>query len=401
MADAVLRYLNQNDFEQSVNLASYSFQFSLSQADIESRREKFLNETEHRYGVFQDKELCAQASLLHMQAFIGGKLMKMGGLAGVCTAPEYRRNGYVATIIETVLQDMRDNGEVISMLHPFSFGFYRKYGWETYIEYKRYEMNAEHLSSILKKERNNQRKGKVERIKGYEELLPVYDAYAVQFNGMLVRDMNWWNNRIAFRKPGHIARYMSNEGKAEGYIIYEIANSVMNIHEIVAVTPDAEKELWHFIAQHDSMLNVVKWTAPRDDAFTYSLDNPRIKQEIVPYFMARIVDIENFLKQYQFKPASTSDAFILAVDDDGAPWNNGYYQLHINEAGDADIKKLNSNELIDSDISIDIGALTAVMLNYQNLVKNYHIGRATGNHSAINRFQNRLSAESSYLTDFF
>ncbi|URN96014.1 MAG: GNAT family N-acetyltransferase [Candidatus Pristimantibacillus lignocellulolyticus] len=401
MSDIILRKLIVSDFEQSVNLASYSFQYPLSPEQIEERRDRFDSDLEDRYGVFEEDELCAQASLLHLNIHVGGKLMKMGGVAGVCTAPEQRRNGYVATIIEKLLQEMRSNGETISMLHPFSFAFYRKYGWETYIEYKRYEMNSEHLTSILRKERLRERIGKVSRVNNYDELLPVYECYAAKFNGMLQRDLDWWKKRIATRKTGFKAIYRSDEGKAEGYVLYNIINNVMTIHELVAVTANAENELWYFIAQHDSMLEVVKWTAPSDDTFTFRIDNPRLKQEIVPYFMARIVDFESFISLYPFVTADHSDTFTIEITDEYATWNAGVFKLHIETDGVAHVERLIEAEDIESDLKIDIGALTATLLNYQKLEALKKFGRISGNKAKVNRFQNRISEQTSYLSDFF
>ena len=401
MSDANLRKLTADDFEQSTYLSSYSFQYPLSIEQFEGRRTRFIHDSEDRYGVFLEDELCAQASLLHLNVYICGRLMKMGGLAGVCTAPEQRRNGYVAVIIEKLLQEMRANGEVISMLHPFSFAFYRKYGWETYIEYKQYELSSEQLTSILKKERQRVRIGKLSRVNNYEELLPVYERYASTYHGTLQRNLNWWTERIASRKSGHIALYRSAEGNAEGYILYDITNRVMNIHEIVAVTAAAENELWYFIAQHDSMLDIVKWTAPSDDTFTYRIDNPRIKQEIVPYFMARIVDIESFIRQYPFTLAAQSDTLIIKIKDSHADWNDGLYQLVIAADGVANIERIVDINGEEADINIDIGAFTSTLLNYQKLEVLRKFGRVTGNEEAINRLQNRISEQTSYLSDFF
>jgi len=401
MSDINLRKLTASDFEQSVNLASYSFQYPLSPEQIEERRDRFDSDLEDRYGIFQKDELCAQASLLHLNIYIGGKIMKMGGVAGVCTAPEQRRNGYVATIIEKLLQEMRSNGETISMLHPFSFAFYRKYGWETYIEYKRYEMTSEHLTSILRKERLRRRIGKVSRVNNYEEIHPVYESYAAKYNGMLQRDLEWWKQRIASRKPGFIAIYRSDEGKAEGYVLYNIANNVITIHELVAVTAHAENELWYFIAQHDSMLEVVKWTAPSDDNFTFRIDNPRLKQEIIPYFMARIVDFESFIRQYSFVSTDQSDTFIIEITDEYATWNAGLYKLYIEIDGVANVNRIMEIEGIESDLKLDIGALTATLLNYQKMEALRNFGRISGNRAAVNRLQNRISEQTSYLSDFF
>ena len=60
----------------------------------------------------------------------------MGGIAGVATWPENRRQGHVSTLLKHALQEMKSKGQTLSFLHPFSIPFYRKFGWELYAEYK-------------------------------------------------------------------------------------------------------------------------------------------------------------------------------------------------------------------------------------------------------------------------
>ncbi len=49
---------------------------------------------------------------------------------GITTEPEYRRGGYVREILNRSFEMSKDHGAVVSMLHPFSFGYYRKFGYD-------------------------------------------------------------------------------------------------------------------------------------------------------------------------------------------------------------------------------------------------------------------------------
>lgn len=403
MSEGIIRKLTLDDYEQSMEISSYAFQYPLSQEQLIERKQTFLTDTGTRYGYFVGQVLCAQAIVHHFNTYISGNSFKMGGLAGVCTAPEYRRNGYVAQILKQAIIDMKENGETISMLHPFRFAFYRKYGWECYIEYKSYEMTAEHLTSILLKMKNSPPIGNVERILNVERLLPIYDEYATRYNGMLKRSNDWWEKIINGRKKGNIAVYRSPQGQDEGYLLYQVLNSEFTIHEVVTNSYASQKAIWNFIAQHDSMVDVVKWTAPIDDTFTYMLDNPRVKQTITPYFMARIVDVVGFVENYQFEQAGEDETYSLYIRDEFAPWNNGLFALSINQLGKGQLKKLGHQQNFDHfDLSIDIGALTSVLLNYTNLEANIRVERIQAEqYSVINRLQKRISNKISYLTDFF
>ena len=68
---------------------------------------------------------------------MSGQEWKMGGIAGVATYPEYRRNGYVKKLLIQALEKMRNDQQIVSLLHPFDIGFYRKFGWEVFTENKK------------------------------------------------------------------------------------------------------------------------------------------------------------------------------------------------------------------------------------------------------------------------
>src|SRR5690606_23956920 len=109
----VIKPLVQEHFQQSMDLSSFAFQYSLSQEQLESRRESFINHNQLRLGVFDGEQLCAQATLLHLNTYVAGKLFSMGGIAGVSTWPEHRRHGYVSRLLTELLTIMRKQGQSI------------------------------------------------------------------------------------------------------------------------------------------------------------------------------------------------------------------------------------------------------------------------------------------------
>lgn len=404
--NTTVKRLTQEHFQQSMNLASFAFQYSLTSEQLEERKSSFIDPSQTRLGVFQDEQLCAQATLLDLQVYIAGQLFSMGGIAGVSTWPEHRRHGYVARLLQELLLHMRENGQSISMLHPFAFAFYRKFGWESYIDYKKYELGTEQLSSLLRKHQQFEQKGQIVRLDNWQPLQQVYEQYAERYNGMLHRSESWWKERIAVRKKGIYAAYQDHQGQVQGYIIYEATNRQMNIHEFIALTYEAEQQLLLYIAQHDSMVENVSWTAPCNDSFTFSLDNPRIKQEIIPYFMARIVDVTAFIAQFPFVQGDKDEQYRITIVDEQASWNDGLFILQIRMDGKATLNQetsVSAHEqlLAQEDISISIGALTSWLLYYQTWETLVRFNKVQASEPVLKRLQNRIPARITYLTDFF
>ncbi|MBD2871670.1 GNAT family N-acetyltransferase [Paenibacillus sp. IB182493] len=391
-----IKALGMEHFGEAMALSQFAFQFQRTEQELEKIKEQLQEEPADRHAAFVDGRLAAQAMVLDLEIFVGGKRFAMGGVAGVATWPEYRRQGLVAKLLVHSLQEMKAKGQTISLLAPFAFAFYRKFGWEMHTEYKAYTIKSAHLPP------RNTYEGRMERIYGnYSLLNGMYEQYASRYNGTLVRTEQWWKYRVSSRKPGQTAVYYGASGEALGYMIYEVKTNRLTVHELVYLNEEAREALWSYIAQHDSMIEEVALTAPADDLLPYLLPNPRIKQETIPYFMARIVDAEAFVRNYAFTEASAEDRFVITIDDEHAPWNAGRYMLEIGASGNAQLRRLQQDEEAAEAIRTDIGTLTTMLLGYLRPAQLSQIGRIHGGADAINRLQIRIPERMTFLPDFF
>ena len=71
---------------------------------------------------------------------------------------------------------------------------------------------------------------------------------------------------------------------------------------------------------------------PGDDQSPFMPPDPRVTQEVVPYFMARIVDLKSLVEQYAFE-AHQEAVMTIEVEDSVAPWNAGRWRLSVNQEG--------------------------------------------------------------------
>jgi len=391
-----IKQMGVEQFDESAALSQFAFQYEQTAEQLVRIKEQYINEPAARYAAYVDQQFAAQATVLDLQTYIGGKTFSMGGIAGVATWPEYRRQGLVAKLLVHSLKEMKDKGQLISFLSPFAFGFYRKFGWETYTEHKAYTIKTDLLPVRIPYE------GRIERFSGnYSLLSGIYEAYASRYNGTLVRSDLWWKYRISRRKPGQIGLYFDKSGDALGYVIYEVKSKRLSIHELIYLNEESRSALWSFIAQHDSMIDEVTVTVPSDDLLPYLLTNPRIKQEIEPYFMARIVDAVGFIDRYDFVPANGDDDIPIELSDEHAPWNRGCYMLHIEQSGMASLRRLEENNSNEGVIKLDIGTFTSLLLGYLRPMQLSNLGRIEGDAAWIKRLHDRIPERITYLPDFF
>jgi predicted acetyltransferase len=397
-----IRQLRVDDFDARMALSQFAFQIQLPPERLEARRLKYNPEWD--WGAFDEQgELLSALSIIPFEAWIQGKKIEMGGVAGVATWPEARRQGCVSKLLVHSLETMRNNGQSLSMLHPFTFPFYRKYGYEMTVERKKYTIETRLLPPRV------ETLGQVTRVPkadmGLLDLDRVYSAYASRYNGTLVRSKDWWESRI-LSKAGLVAVYTNDVGEPEGYVFYEVANRTLTIHDWVSMNETSRLALWTYISNHDSMIDQVTITVPIDDTLPFLLPDPRIKQEVIPYFMSRIVDAEVFIGQYPWARGEREESLLLSLTDVHAEWNNGVYRLAWETGGGARLERLEAAEAqvqtsAENTISCDIQALTAMLVGNRKPTFMQGVGWISGTMENVRLLERRIPERPAFLMDFF
>lgn len=398
-----IRQLRTEEFEAKMAVSQFAFQIQLTPEKLESLRSTFRPEED--WGVFDEQEeLLSKLTIIPFEAWVQGELLAMGGIAGVATWPEARRQGCVKELLIHSLNTMREAGQTISMLHPFEYPFYRKYGWEMTIDYMRYTIEKLRLPSRV------ETPGQVRRMVNpdIKVLNQVYAQYASRYSGTIVRTEDWWERKV-LSKTGIVACYTTEAEQAEGYVFYEVSNRKLTIHDWVSVSETARKALWTYIGNHDSMIDEVIITVPVDDQLPFLLHNPRVKQEIVPYFMSRIVDAEALLGLYSWSAGQSEEEIVLTLTDEYAPWNNGVFRLLWSKEGSARVERMEatavSTEAVgladERGVSCDIQTLSAMLLGNRKPAWLQEVGRITGAAESITRLERRIPSRTTHLMDFF
>ncbi|NBI29731.1 GNAT family N-acetyltransferase [Chengkuizengella marina] len=394
-----IRKCKYDELDDVIELSTFAFQYEANSEERAGIRSKL--KPEHIWGYFNNDQLISMVSLLPLQVFIHNQVFSMGGVAGVASWPEYRRKGLVKQLLEKTLLEMKEKNMTVSMLAPFSFAFYRKYGWETLSEYKKYTIP---ISQFPKVETTI---GTIKRFKNIQDCWPllneIYEQYTSGFNGMLKRDETWWFNRV-FGETQTIQVYYNESGKPEGYLLYKVKDREMKVKEMVFLNESVRKQLWRLINQHDSMIDNVQLIAPSNDPLTAILDNPTFKQELITYFMMRIVDVEQFLIAYPFYASGAKQEFMITVKDEFAEWNDGLFEIEIDENGKARVNKVSfcaQHEMVDHSIHCSIQTLSSLLSGYQSVETLFKLEKIKGPKEKINELQFLIPKKTTYFMDFF
>lgn len=392
MAEEV-RQLTREDMLESVQMGEYCFHYKLSDEQRKERAEQI--DPPSMLGLFIEGKLASRLMVHPMRVYMQGRLMAMGGVAGVATWPEYRGRGAADKLMRAALSSMKSAGQTISLLHPFRFSYYRKLGWELLSEYRMYVCSPAMLQGLAGVKFTTRRTEEDWRI-----LDEIYTQYAMRYNGMLHRDETWWG-KLLVGKSAHQAVCYDGDGNPQGYVRYEASERTMVIEEFVALSAEARMSLLGYIGGHCSLIDCIKLRSPIVDPLLFLLAEPGVKHEIKPDFMARIVDIEPFLKQYRFRSGAASEPLLLQVTDNAAAWNNGIFSLEVNPAGEGRCSRCNDSAMRQPVIEADIGAWTAMLLGVMRPSMLRECGRLAASDHQVSVLERLIPVTPAYFADSF
>ncbi|PZD85828.1 GNAT family N-acetyltransferase [Bacilli bacterium] len=384
--------LNENDYDEISALSQFAFQYELTEAEFQKKKEEA--ERHMIFGIKDQNKIAAKLHLIPLSVDMNGISMDMGGIGSVATWPEYRRNGMVKDLLSHALHKMKENGQLVSYLHPFSVPFYRKYGWEIAFAKKKYQIPMERIK------KNWNGSGYVKRTEAeIATFNTIYHTYMKKFNGSLIRDEKWWKQRVWKNKPLTVVAY-NNEHKPEGYLFYSVKNRVFKVEELIFCSLNGLKVLLQFIANHDSMADQIQMEMPENDNLPVLIDEPRFEQKVSPYFMARIVDVNSYLKQYVSQTRLQDISLQINVQDDFLPDNTGTYCL---EEVDGKIDVIHEKGISESNkgISCNIQQLTTMFFGYKRPTELYELGLIGGNERDIHILERLIPRKQTYFPDFF
>lgn len=347
-------------------------------------------------GWFDGDTLVSQLSVYPCFVNIHGKIVKMGGLTGVGTYPEYSGLGLMNDLIAMALERMREKGQYISYLYPYSIPYYRKKGWEIMSDHMTYRVKDTQLPKF------SNIPGHVKRLPiDHEDVIKTYDRFAHTHHGTMLREeIDWeeywrWENeeeRIA-------GVYYDACEKPAGYLFYWIKTDELHIKDMIYLNQQARKGLWNFITAHFSMVDEVRGNTYTNNALAFFLDDSQIEETIEPYYMARIVDLEGFLGEYPFQQQDSPESFELHFEtsDPIALWNRKIISLSREKGGSITV----GNKRTDNSVKADIQTLSTMFMSYRRPTFLLDAERLETSAKTLEMLESIIPDKQPYFSDFF
>jgi predicted acetyltransferase len=275
-----------------------------------------------------------------------GSEMKATGIGYVSSLPESRGKGFIHQIFERYFEEEYSRGTILSYLDPFSYSFYRQFGYEHVFDYQIIEMTGADFPKV------GDQNFEVRRV-SYEEALPymkeVSEQYEPNARGGMKREDWWWKLWFQLRQPDLNFALVFDRENCVGYVMYRFEGMTFEIIEWRMLCLQALKQSIHFISGHAGAFDRFTYTLYSGDIADFPMldlmPEKRLKRTLGSYMQARIINVEEFLSRYPYQQANIS--FSLRVHDDKCPWNDSFYSVVVDEN-----KKGHAEKVIFPDYSL-------------------------------------------------
>lgn len=353
-------------------IQSVAFVFPLDTAELEK---KLLEEThpEKDYIAYFNEEntIIACMELPEFQMRYDGNFVRMVGLGGVASLPEYRLGGAIRQIILAAFQEMWDSDTVFSLLYPFSHSYYRKFGYELCEIAKGYEIPMEALASFSAATKGTA--CKVRMVQPGEDLAglkAVYSAHFHRYTMAIDREDAHWRKLLG--KDSYKERVytylLEDETGPCAYVVLTPQDGGANEKKIAMVRELAFSQPRHlhqvlgFLYRLSAQYGKVRMPLPGDIPLSalleesYELSTNSWEQQ-----MARVIHVDKALEGKRHPQGCT---YTLQVMDDILPENQGIYRVS-SENATVQVEKITAS--ITPDCTLDVRTLTQLLLGFLSM----------------------------------
>lgn len=387
-----------SEFEEMHALSGYAFNREHSPEE----KKIFLKTATQTttWGVLEEDQLTSQIMVFPLSINLAGQQMKMAGIGNVSTYPENRGNGGIRQLFQTIFEDLYQQKVELSYLAPFSYAFYRQFGYEQVFDTRHFNFSQIEAAQI-----KPEKSGKIRRVAWqetpYQEAIKqLYAKTLGTEDGSLVREDWWWDYVFELYSTRKLALCFDDQDVLQGYISYDLGDNQFIIHELAYVNAFAYRKLATFIGSHAGSFAKFSFHNAKKHELVPVIPEARATSEtLYPSMMARIVSFQAFIENFTFSTNSET-TFTLGVIDSNCPWNQGTWKISLSPTG-THCDLLSPDILADAELTADIKTWTQGFMGYLTLEHLGFIDQVQGAPEKIKELSNLLPTHSTALYDFF
>jgi predicted acetyltransferase len=258
----------------------------------------------------------------------GGASVPMAAVTQVTVMPTHRRRGHLTGMMDAMVRDARERGEIVAGLIASEWPIYGRFGYGPATEWATLR-----LDTRLARFQQPQSRGCVELVDRptFRALAPEpFEEHRRTTPGAVARDPRWWDvlSGVDLRpndKPaGNEVRavHRDDQGRVDGYVVYQpkerwedgTAKSRLDLTELIATSTVAYRDLWRYLCDVDLTIEVRAWPRPVDEPLPLHLVDGRALRwrERSDHLWVLVLDVVGALEARRYRVGGT-----IVLDIDG------------------------------------------------------------------------------------
>ncbi|MFD7558755.1 GNAT family N-acetyltransferase [Streptomyces sp. NPDC059835] len=316
----------------------------------------------------------------------GGAFVPSSAVSNVGVLPTHRRQGLLSRMMADELAAAAARGDVLSTLIAAEYPIYGRYGYGPAASVSEWEIDVPRtgLDPRLAAPADGGRIDLVDAAEVRRVGPELHERLRARTHGAVNRNERWWNLATGLEEMSHrpykekfFAVYRTAAGEPAGLAAYgaddhwtdaKVPQNTVQVHDLVAVTPQAERALWQFLCSIDWVTKVRTGYRAPDDLVADLLPDPRSARTVTAadFLWVRLLDVVRALGARSY---AVPGILVLEVTD-AAGLSDGRYRL---DAGTGACERTEE----PADLVLDVAALGSLYLGDGSAVRLAALGRVT------------------------
>src|SRR4051812_13052439 len=231
-----------------------------------------------------------------------GRSLDAWAISAVTVAPTHRRRGIARALLEAELRTAAAAGIPIAMLTVSEATLYGRYGFGPAAQAAEIEVQTRRAGWS-----GGTVPGRVQMVGRERILADAADLFerarlrtpgAIALSGVLFTRLFGRPSDDADLRERRFLRYDDEDGVPQGFAVYSLkeseddfVNSVLRVHQLVAVTDEADAALWRFLLEHDLVGRLTAQLRSVDEPLRWLVADERaVRVRVYDHLWLRVLD---------------------------------------------------------------------------------------------------------------
>ncbi|WP_426365067.1 GNAT family N-acetyltransferase [Streptomyces sp. E-08] len=334
----------------------------------------------------RDRVVATFRSFRQEVSTVGGGSLAADAITQVTVSPTHRRRGLLSRMMSADLAAAKERGDAIATLIAAEYPIYGRFGFGAASWAAEWCVDVRRAGLDPRRSGRPEDGGRIDLTDG-DEIRKVGPAVHLRLAGVRAgvtdRDKRGWelgtglgHQSHPWREP-YYAVYRSASGEVEGYAAYSADDkwddakqpqNTVTVRDFIAVTPAAERALWHYLCSIDWVATVRSGYRAPDDPLPLLLPDPRAARTLtyVDMLWVRVLDVVRVLESRSYP---VEESLVLEVRDAGG-LAGGRFRLDASPAGASCARTTAS-----ADLAFDVAEVGTLAFGDESAVRLSRLGR--------------------------